>query len=217
MSFERLKLFPTPLIIDRLEDYHDANAELERTIMEKMAHDPGIKRSNLGGWHSDTDLLEWGGEPAQRIAAHALGLANANTRTARGANLHWHIVAWANVNGPGSGNSAHVHGGNFWSAVYYVKVPVGEGGHLRLYDPRMPALRMHSPVLRFADLGPEVTHKMKPREGQIILFPAWLSHSVEAWDGKDNRISIAMNIRRSKRRTAVPYERASASEPPDVK
>lgn len=196
MVHKRLNLFPTPLIIDELEDADALNAELEKTILDRMNADSGIKRSNVGGWHSNTDLLKWGGPAGSRIGEHALKLANANTTTARGADLRWSIVAWANVNGPGAGNAPHVHGGNYWSAVYYVKVGEGDGGRLRLHDPRLPALRMHSPILRFTDAGPEITYQFRPKAGQMLLFPAWLSHSVEAWDGSDHRISIAMNIRR---------------------
>ena len=196
---KRLNLFPTPVIIDELEDFEALNLELEQAILERMNADPGIKRSNAGGWHSATDLLKWGGPAATRIGKHALRLATANTTTSRGAELRWSIVAWANVNGPGAANSPHIHGGNYWSAVYYVKVGDGEGGRLQLHDPRLPALRMHSPVLRFTDAGPEVPCQIRPKAGQMILFPAWLSHSVEAWDGSDQRISIAMNIRRSPR------------------
>jgi len=35
-------------------------------------------------------------------------------------------------------NRAHVHGGSFWSVVYYVRVGDGEGGELVLHDPRLP-------------------------------------------------------------------------------
>lgn len=199
---KRLNLFPTPLIIDTLKDADTLNAELETVILERMEADSGIKRSNVGGgWHSNTDLLKWGGPAAKRIARHALKLATANTTTGRGAELRWAIAAWANVNGTGAGNAPHIHGGNYWSAVYYVKAGEGEGGRLRLHDPRLPALRMHSPVLRFTDAGPEVIHQIRPQAGQMLLFPAWLSHSVEAWEGSDHRISIAMNIRRARKAT----------------
>lgn len=197
--YKRLNLFPTPLIIDELDDVEALNVELERAILERMNADPGIKRSNLGGWHSNTDLLNWGGPAASRIREHALKLATANTTTARGAELRWSIVGWANVNGPGAGNAPHVHGGNYWSAVYYVKVGEGDGGRIQLHDPRLPGLRMHSPVLRFTDAGPEVIYQIRPKTGQMLLFPAWLSHSVEAWEGTGQRISIAMNIRRSRK------------------
>ncbi len=196
---KRLNLFPTPLIIDQLEDSDALNAELEGVIVERMNAEYGIKRSNVGGWHSNTDLLKWGGPAARRVADHALALANANTTTARGAELNWAMVGWANVNSRGAANAPHVHGGNYWSAVYYVKVGDGEGGRLRLHDPRLPGLRMHSPVLRFTDAGREIVHQIRPRAGQMLLFPAWLSHSVEAWEGGDPRISIAMNIRRSRK------------------
>lgn len=196
--YKRLNLFPTPLIIDELDECEALNDELEDVIVKRMGSEAGIKRSNAGGWHSNTDLLTWGGPAANRVAEHAVELANANTTTARGAELRWRIAGWANVNGPGAGNSPHMHGANYWSAVYYVKVGEGEGGRLRLHDPRLPALRMHSPVLRFSKAGPEVTHHIRPRAGQMLLFPAWLLHSVEAWEGSDNRISIAMNIRRAR-------------------
>lgn len=198
MTQRRLNLFPTPLIIDEIDGADALNAELENIILKRMNADPGIKRSNLGGWHSETDLWKWAGDPGSRIKAHALGLADANTTAARGAELSWAIAGWANVNGPGTGNAPHVHGGNYWSAVYYVKVGEGEGGRLRLHDPRLPALRMHSPVLRFTQAGPEVVYRFRPRAGQMLMFPAWLSHSVEAWEGSDQRISIAMNIRRTR-------------------
>lgn len=183
--------------MDEIEDAESMNLELEAAILRRMAGDEGIKRSNVGGWHSNTDLLKWGGPAAKRIADHALTLATANTTTARGAELSWGISAWANVSGAGAGNASHIHGGNYWSAVYYVQVGEGEGGRLRLHDPRLPGLRMHSPVLRFTDAGPELTYQIRPKAGQMLLFPAWLSHSVEPWAGSGQRISIAMNIRRT--------------------
>jgi uncharacterized protein (TIGR02466 family) len=88
----------------------------------------------------------------------------------------------------------HSHGASFWSAVYYVRAGDGERGRLLLHDPRMPALRMHAPMLQFKDFGPEGMARIKPVEGQIVLFPSWLSHSVEPWDGEDERISIALNL-----------------------
>jgi uncharacterized protein (TIGR02466 family) len=153
-----------------------------------------------GGWHSDTDLLEWGGGPVRQIADHALRLATANTKTVKGAELRWAVEAWANVNGTGAGNAPHIHGGNYWAAVYYVKKGHGEGGRLWLHDPRMPGLRMYAPSLRFTGAGPEGAYRFQPEAGQLVLFPAWLMHSVEPWSGDDQRISIAMNIRRLKRK-----------------
>ncbi len=191
----RLKLFATPVIIDELADSDDLNVQLEGAILERMRSDPGVRLSNLGGWQSKHDLAAWSGDAGRRVLRHAAALATANTAAQSKAGMGWSIDAWANVSASGASNRAHVHGGSYWSAVYYVAVGAGEGGELLLHDPRMPALRMHAPNLRFKDGGPEVFASIKPKSGMMILFPAWLSHSIQPWEGGDSRISIAMNIR----------------------
>jgi uncharacterized protein (TIGR02466 family) len=191
----KLRLFATPVIVDELVDAAELNAELESAILERMKVDPGLQLSNQGGWQSRHDLPSWAGEAGKRLIRHAGSLATANTTAAQGSGIRWSVDAWANVSAAGAANRSHVHGGSFWSVVYYVRVEDGEGGELMLHDPRMPALRMHAPNLRFKDAGPEVIVPIKPKAGLIVLFPAWLSHSVQPWDGGESRISIAMNIR----------------------
>lgn len=208
-----LRLFATPVIVDELADVADLNAELEAAILERMMSDPGLRLSNQGGWQSRHDLPAWAGEPGKRIIEAAADLATANTIAAPGSGIRWSVDAWANVSVDGASNRAHVHGGSFWSAVYYVRVDDGEGGELMLHDPRMPGLRMHAPNLRFKDAGPEVVASIKPKAGLMVLFPAWLSHSVQPWKGGDSRISIAMNIRAG---SAVPRGRAPQISAPDT-
>jgi hypothetical protein len=47
----------------------------------------------------------------------------------------------------------------------------------------------------FRNMGPELKAEIEPKAGMLVLFPAWLSHSVEPWQGTGQRISVAMNIR----------------------
>lgn len=190
-----LRLFATPVVIDELGDAAELNAALETAILARMKADPGLRLSNQGGWQSTHDLPAWAGEAGKRIINHAAALATANTTAEQGGAIRWAADAWANVSTTGASNRAHVHGGSFWSAVYYVGVGGGTGGALVLHDPRMPALRMHAPSLRFKDGGSEVFASIMPKAGLMVLFPAWLSHSVEPWEGSGTRISIAMNIR----------------------
>ncbi|MEO6582566.1 MAG: 2OG-Fe(II) oxygenase family protein [Sphingomicrobium sp.] len=189
-----LRLFATPVVIDELDDAAALNGQLATAILERRKKDPGLRLSNQGGWQSTHDLQAWTGEAGRRILDHATALATDNSET-EGSEIHWEVDAWANVSAAGASNRAHVHGGSFWSAVYYVEVGDGDGGALVLYDPRMPGLRMHAPGLRFRDCGSEVFASILPKAGRLILFPAWLSHSVEPWEGSGTRISIAMNIR----------------------
>jgi uncharacterized protein (TIGR02466 family) len=196
MAQRLLKLFATPVIVDDLDDTDGLNRELEAAILERMSKHPGLKRSNVGGWHSTNDFLRWTGEGGKRVALHAIQLANANTENLAGAapRVGWRVEGWANVSSPGNTNSNHIHGGAYWSVVYYVRAGEGQGGNLLLNDPRMPALRMHAPGLRFKDMGPDLVASVTPKPGRMILFPSWLSHSVAPFEGAEQRISIAMNL-----------------------
>jgi uncharacterized protein (TIGR02466 family) len=201
MSARLLHLFPTPVIIDEIDGADALNRELEPIILEQKQRDEGLKLSNRGGWQSKRDFPRWAGDSGRRLAEHAMALASAHTghRPDRPP-PQWNIDVWANVSASGAFNMPHIHGGTFWSAVYYVRAGEGEGGQLVLHDPRMPGLRMHAPNLRFKDSGPDVRTEIEPKSGLMVLFPAWLLHSVEPWHGEGHRISVAMNIRAAQAR-----------------
>jgi len=199
-------LFATPVIFDELEDAADLNRQLEAIILARREREPGLRLSNRGGWQSPHDFPDWSGPAGKRLIKHALDLASLYTATDAPAGLRWVADCWANVSESGAFNLAHVHGGAFWSCVYYVKVGDGGGGELVLHDPRMPALTMHAPDYRFEGVGAEVAVGVKPKPGVMVLFPGWLSHNVEPWNGTGTRISVAMNIR------AVQVERAEGTK-----
>ncbi len=197
-----LRLFPTPVMLKDIAGAAELNAELENLVRKRMTSDEGLKKSNLGGWHSKMDFLDWAGDAGRLVAQEIVKLANAHTVGPKGQLIEpqWRIAAWANVSGGGHSNMAHSHGAAYWSSVYYVRVGQSSGGELLLQDPRMPALRMHAPALQFGRCGPEGMARIKPVEGQIVLFPSWLSHSVGPWDGEGERISIAFNLAAPPRR-----------------
>jgi uncharacterized protein (TIGR02466 family) len=197
MTEKLMRLFATPVIVDELDDAPALNSELEQAILAQQSGDEGLKLSNRGGWQSKRDFPQWGGPSAETLVNKAIQLASAHSVTSDSRAPTWHVDSWANVSRNGNFNMPHVHGGSFWSAVYYVRPGDGSGGELVLHDPRMPALRMHAPGVQFKDVGPELRLAIQPRSGMMVLFPAWLSHSVEPWEGEGQRISVAMNIRAS--------------------
>ncbi len=183
------QIFATPMIVERPEvDI----AALKKAILAEQQRSPGIMVSNLGGWHSDFRLFEWGGDAARALGGEVVKLANANTEMG-GIAHEWAVEGWANVLATGGSNAAHAHPGNFWSAVFYVDVE-GTGGELILHDPRMPALKMHAPALSFDKKGPESAAKITVSTGKLVMFPSWLLHSVLPWQGEQPRISIAINL-----------------------
>jgi len=68
-------LFETPFAYGRLKDVETLMAALEQTIRDRMAKGDGLSRSNIGAWHSDTDMLSWGGQAAQELAQAAVNIA----------------------------------------------------------------------------------------------------------------------------------------------
>ena len=190
-----LLMFSTPVIVDELDDAEAINAELQEKIAERRKIDQGVVQSNVGGWHSKQDFQAWSGEAGRKLRNRVLELAREHTaKIEGGGEMQWSVQGWANVSGPGALNKAHVHGGAFWSAVYYVCVPESKSGSLVLHDPRMPALRMYAPSLRFKGAGQEQVARLQPKSGMIVMFPSWLSHGVDPWEGEGERISIALNV-----------------------
>lgn len=97
---------------------------LRDTILAEMSRDQaGVQISNIGGWHSNTQMIDWGGEAARALAFKAMTLADEATVDA-GSPQHsrygWVPEMWANVSGKGNANFHHTHPGSFWSAVAYI-------------------------------------------------------------------------------------------------
>jgi len=194
-------IFPTHILETRIKDATKLNADLAGIVQARRGQDPGIDRSNIGGWHSDTEMLTWGGEAARRLALSTLQLCAAYThdRGMRGdlPRFEMGLEMWANLSPPGASNQVHAHPGCVWSAVYYVDDGGDlESGKLVLHDPRFPMNRMAAPDLVFAAGGvmEEMRVEIAPEPGKLIVFPSWLLHSVKPHRGARDRLSIAINV-----------------------
>ncbi len=99
---------------------------------------------------------------------------------------------WANVGAPGSPHKMHSHPNNFLSGVYYVRAPEG-GNAISFHDPR-PQPAIISPPR--SEMGPANAAKadLKVEAGDLVIFPAWLFHSVPINRSKENRVSVAFNF-----------------------
>ncbi|MGL4543587.1 MAG: TIGR02466 family protein [Polymorphobacter sp.] len=198
-------LFATPMLVSSLPDFAVLNAQLRASIMARRATHPGLAHSNINGWHSDTDLLDWGG-PAARHVANAFGvLAMRQTRdlaSPAAPRFSWQPKMWANISEAGAANAAHAHPGAYWSGVYYVDdggcgADPALGGELCLIDPRYPLVQQAAPDLGYcgADGKPlRADQLLRPAPGMLVGFPSWLQHSVRPYRGTGTRISIAINL-----------------------
>ena len=199
-------IFATPFIIDELQS-REGIAALREAVLDRREQDTeGVTISNIGGWHSTTDMLEWGGEAARALAFKAMTMADARTLDAKspsGSRFTWMPEMWANISGSGDANQYHSHPGSYWSAVAYIDDGYegsddrSLGGELQLLDPRMPMIRMTAPDLRpIGTSGKAEPNELgiRPRTGMIVMFPSWLQHGVRRFAGSGTRISIAINL-----------------------
>jgi uncharacterized protein (TIGR02466 family) len=199
-------LFQTPVIVDHMPDHEALNRDLRGVIARQRADSKGVQFSNVGGWQSDTFMLKWGGEPAMKLVERIVAAVDHFTIDVKSEGqprYRWFPEMWANVSPPRASNQYHSHPGAFWAAVYYVDdgfegaSDPALGGELLLLDPRMPAIRMNAPDLRFRNPGAAPDHHeaaMRPQTGRIVIFPGWLSHAVRPYRGRAERISVAVNL-----------------------
>ncbi len=98
----------------------------------------------------------------------------------------------ANISAPGAAHGMHSHPNNFLSGVYYVQAQEG-ADTINFHDPRPQPGIIRPPV---TDLTAENTDQVvvKVKNGTLLVFPAWLPHSVDANSTDKPRISIGFNV-----------------------
>lgn len=183
-------LFPQPLFAYGLPNPRDINNSIIDFLYERSKDEKTRFASNEGGWHSDMDLsqeetfkpiiefIEWG--------VRDLSLeSKMSYRT-------YNLFLWANINGPGDYNATHDHPDCHISGVYYVKLPEGDCGSLRFYNP-MFTYNYFSKGYNPPYKQPRV--QVDGKEGGLLLFRAPVLHDVTRNNTNEDRISLSFNIR----------------------
>ena len=183
--------FPTPIYIADIK-HPTLNQELERDILAWSNRDKGMIRTNIKGWHSDTNMNEL---PEY---AKLVDMLYSAQRTIYDQEYYESEPflgnMWANINPPGGSNRAHIHPNSLWSGVYYVKAPKNSG-QLKIEDPRSVAL-MTRPKQKDVPKPDRLLreHHYEPKTGRLIMFPSWLNHCVDPNNSNDIRISVSFNF-----------------------
>ena len=101
--------------------------------------------------------------------------------------------AWLNINDSRQCmNSEHVHGEVF-SGVFYLSAPE-ESGKLTIANPGINRMWKGCSLVNQKNQFTGETIKIEPVEGNIILFPSYIPHSVETNNHDEERISISFNL-----------------------
>lgn len=197
-----LDVFATPIVVLGLDGVDDLNDALTATLLQESERVVGLSRSNVGAWHSVTDLMSRPGPMFAELTelitdAGRLGLIEMARRS--GARV-WPdyrlgIQAWAMVVNPGDYLVPHDHADAHLSGVYYVDAGDAdqelhpESGLLAFMDPRGGLATVPG-----MELFPS-TFTVEPFTGVVVMFPSFLTHYVHPYRGTRPRVSVSFNIR----------------------
>jgi hypothetical protein len=98
---------------------------------------------------------------------------------------------WANVNAMHTSHREHVHPNNYLSGVYYVQADDG-ANNFNIDDPR-PQRHMIKPRVIQSTPFNAAHFKLGVKPGDMLVFPAWLPHSVDFNRSQRVRISVSFN------------------------
>jgi len=219
---DRFALFSTPLFVYDVPNVEDMNCEIGERLRAEAQTSPGVRRANVGGWHSPPDLA-LRPDPCYRammkmIVDH-VGATHSKivSAMALAPSPPWRFAAqaWAVVMRNGDYTIAHDHGEAHWSTSYYVDAGdadldrTPDSGALAVLDPR----RSGRPI---PGLESGSTFTIRPRTGVLVVFPGWLQHYVHPYRGTRPRIAIACNVTMSpmggeKADSSIPVESRTAS------
>ena len=181
--------FPTLIYAD---DFKLNTEELAQNIINWSNQDKGIKKTNVNGWHSETNMHE---KPEYKHLVdelfrmvHQVFKEEFLDKQAVLGNM------WANINYQGGYNKPHVHPNALFSGVYYIKTPPN-CGRLICQDPR-PGIQTCMPTRIKGEVPKYLWREihLQPQENRAIMFPAWLWHCVQPNESNDMRISVSFNF-----------------------
>ena len=183
--------FPTAIYIEDLPNAVELNRSLEEHIIKWSTQEPGLKKTNVKGWHSPDMTQKKEYYPLMKGILRVCEKIFENEKLIDEPAIG---NMWANINSEGAYNRVHTHANSFFSGTYYIKTPP-QSGALILHDPR-PGVHIKMPKRKEGNFSKQLWTQVffQPQAGQLVIFPSWLWHEVQANSTKDPRISVAFNI-----------------------
>ena len=197
--------FPTTFMLRRHREVNALNSELHRYLLnlEKTERNKVTGTSNLGGYHSDTQLLSSTNDAISAlrqlifdgVLAYVKPLIeNECISPPEGTNLR--LWGWCVIMREGDYNHQHMHPDANISGVYYVTMPkimhkssnAQPYGCISFIDPRPRANSIRLPNQHSA-------HAINPEAGDLVIFPSYYEHSVNPFKGPGVRICVAFNAK----------------------
>ena len=149
------------------------NDRLERQIRE--IGDQQFRKTNVKA-HMTSWFLQESSDEFKWISNQAIELAKEN-------NPHdidmFVYDCWGAIYNEGNYTIRHNHWPHLWSFVYYVRCPEN-----------CAPLVLDGMVTQFGRMG----NHFYPSDGDMIMFPGWVNHSVPKHESSEDRIVVAGNL-----------------------
>jgi len=182
MKEELLQIFPTPVLITKYEG--DLSKELK--YVDHLPYKEQKANYNLKS--QDTYLMEI--EELKSIKDFFYESLNKYTKNISNSDQRLVITqCWANKNPPGSKHHEHVHPNSILSGVFYLR-----------QDKTLPPIQFNKSIQQAMKLDPKKYNNLNSEtfllpctDGELLLFPSNLKHSVPTNMGKEARISLSFN------------------------
>ena len=189
-------LFPVPIFQYKIKNYQEINQELLNYILElQKINKIGNTHSNRGGWHSPNFDLVNEGPPINFINKFKDFLKHIIS-----SDMGWEyipnkqriVAMWAIINKKNSFNVMHNHQNCYLSASYYVRKPENSGD-ITFFDPKEAKTYRFPKIEKYTEYSTEIV-TIEPGEGDLLIFPSYLYHSVGENLSDDNRVVVSFNI-----------------------
>ena len=193
---EILKYFPQPIFKYKVENYKTFNKELEEYVYKLREEDnEGIVRSNRGGWHSKSFAVKEKGSIQNRFTLELSKYIFDAIKCYGWKCIPETIVVsemWAIINKPNDFNVIHTHPNSYLSAAYYVKAPE-KAGRFVIENPNTVATHSYPAPEKKTEYNIKAA-ALDIKEGDLLLFPAYLPHKVNENKSDEDRIVISFNV-----------------------
>jgi uncharacterized protein (TIGR02466 family) len=101
------------------------------------------------------------------------------------------LTLWGTILTEGGHQEPHIHQAAWLSGVYYARLPE----RIRADDPsRSGWIEFGQPPSRYPCKARYPVESICPREGMLVLFPAYLFHRTVPLQGDDARVSFAFDV-----------------------
>ena len=188
--------FPHPIFQYKLDNYENHNKEYSQYIYDLQKEDSkGQKLSNVNGWHSpffDLSSRETVGYKfLMKIQPYIADVFKSygwvfNPQKVKCSGM------WAIINKKGNFNTEHIHPNSNLSGAYYVSAPEN-CGKFKVVNPHSISRDKFPPRENPNELNRLVAeHEIE--DGDLLIFPSYLPHSVLPNQSDDDRIVISFNI-----------------------